>query len=93
MAKAPTSGDREWQPINAAPFDRDLELAVINYHATHALVFPCRRILGGWIKTETKERIDVQPTHWREWTQSVLTFCFSLGWIFARGEFCFFFGQ
>jgi hypothetical protein len=31
------------------------------------LVFPCRRILGGWMKVETKERLDVRPTHWRDW--------------------------
>jgi hypothetical protein len=32
--------------IEAAPFDRDLEVAVINSEGTHAVVFPCRRILG-----------------------------------------------
>jgi hypothetical protein len=36
----------EWHTIATAPFDRDLELAVIGYDGTHALVFPCRRILG-----------------------------------------------
>lgn len=56
-----------WQPVSCAPFDRDLELAVINYVGTHALVFPCRRVLGGWISAETKVRIDFHPTHWREW--------------------------
>ena len=59
--------DRDWQPVSNAPFNRDLELSVIDYDGTHALVFPCRRILDGWIKAETRERIDVQPTHWREW--------------------------
>jgi hypothetical protein len=54
-------------PIATAPFDRDIELAVIDRDAAHALVFPCRRILGGWLKSETKERIDVRPTHWRDW--------------------------
>ncbi len=61
----------EWKPISTAPFDRDLELVVINYDGTriydgtHALVFPARRILGSWINAETKERIEVYPTHWR----------------------------
>ena len=63
--------DGEWRAISTAPFDRDLELAVINYDGTHALVFPCRRILGGWIDVGTKERIDVQPTHWREWAKKL----------------------
>jgi hypothetical protein len=57
----------EWQPISTAPFDRDLELAVLDGREAHALVFPCRRILSGWAKAATKERIDVTPTHWRQW--------------------------
>ena len=56
-----------WQHVSTAPFDRDLELAVIDDDGPHALVFPCRRILNGWMKVETKERLDVRPTHWREW--------------------------
>jgi len=62
--------DRDWQPISNAPFNHDLELSVINYDGTNALVFPCRHILGGWIEAETKVRIDVQPTHWREWQEN-----------------------
>ena len=62
-----------WQPIATAPFDRDLELAVIDGNEPHALVFPCRRILGGWVDAATMRRIEVRPTHWREWsTQSKL---------------------
>jgi len=57
----------KWQRINTAPFDRDLELAVIDYDGVHALAFACRRVLGSWIKAETTQRIEVQPTHWREW--------------------------
>jgi hypothetical protein len=57
-----------WQPISTAPFDRDLELAVIDGDGPHALVFACRRILDGWMKAETRERLEVHPTHWREWT-------------------------
>jgi len=60
----------EWKPIATAPFDRDLELAVITYDGVYALAFPCRRILGSWIDAETKKRIDIQPTHWREWQGS-----------------------
>lgn len=56
-----------WSPISSAPFARDLELAVIDADGPHALVFPCRRILNGWMNADTKERLDVRPTHWREW--------------------------
>ena len=57
----------EWKPIVGAPFNCDLELSVRDYDGHHALVFPCRRILDGWINAETSTRIDVRPTHWREW--------------------------
>lgn len=59
----------EWKPASTAPFDRDLELAVIGYDGTHALVFPCRRILNGWTNAETGRVIEVRPTHWRDWRQ------------------------
>jgi len=59
-----------WQPISTAPFDRDLELAVINYDGVHALIFPCRRILGGWMKAGARQQIDLKPTHWRLWDHS-----------------------
>ena len=60
----------DWKPIANAPFDRDLELAVIDYDGAHALVFPCRRILKGWLKSGTQERVNVRPTHWREWNDA-----------------------
>jgi hypothetical protein len=58
---------QEWQPASTAPFDRDLELAVVSLGEWHALVFPCRRVLDGWIDAETKKRVEVYPTHWRAW--------------------------
>jgi hypothetical protein len=56
-----------WQPAASAPFDQQLELAVIDRHGTHALVFACRRDPEGWIDAQTGRRIEVVPTHWREW--------------------------
>jgi len=52
-----------WQSISTAPFASDLELAVIDDDGPHALIFPCRRILNGWMNEETKERLDVRPHH------------------------------
>jgi hypothetical protein len=57
----------EWQPISTAPFDRDLELAVIDDDGAHALAFPSRRITGGWVDASSDKRVDVHPTHWRDW--------------------------
>ena len=59
----------QWQPVGVpAPFDVDIELAVLDREGAHALVFPCRRILGGWVNATTKKRLDLRPTHWRKWT-------------------------
>ncbi len=63
---------RMWRRVTTAPFDCDLELAVLDEDGPHALVFPCRRILSGWIKVETGERIAVDPTHWRPWREPTL---------------------
>nr|WP_246715899.1 hypothetical protein [Bradyrhizobium elkanii] len=58
-----------WEGVATAPFGLDLELAVIEGNAIHQLVFPCRRIPGGWVRVETAQRIMVQPTHWRAWVK------------------------
>ncbi len=57
----------EWQPIAAAPFHAEVQLAVVNRDGIHMLVFPCRRILRGWINARTDQPVDVHPTHWRKW--------------------------
>lgn len=56
-----------WLKIDSAPFERDLEVAVIDFDGPHSVAFPCRRILGGWVKAETGGRVDIRPTHWRNW--------------------------
>jgi hypothetical protein len=61
----------EWKLIDTAPFDRDLELAVIDSKGTHAVAFPCRRLTdSGWIDVETNKQVCFDyrhPTHWRDW--------------------------
>lgn len=61
-----------WMRVATAPYDRDLRLAVIDADGVaHALVFPCRRILAGWVRSQTKERVHIDPTHWQEWSEDV----------------------
>jgi hypothetical protein len=69
-AKTPDHAQMEWQAISTAPFDRELELAVLDRGGVHALVFPCRRVLRGWINS-TREPVNVHPTHWRDWSYPV----------------------
>ena len=56
-----------WERIATAPYDRALELAVIEQGRVHLLVFACRRTPGGWVKALTHERVVIRPTHWRPW--------------------------
>jgi len=58
----------ECKPISTAPFDRDVELAVIDNEGVHALSFRCRLTADGWINAETKQPLSfIRATHWREW--------------------------
>lgn len=59
--------DQMWEDISKAPFDCDLELAFIDKDGAHALVFPCRRSAYGWVRAETKDWVEVRPSHWRKW--------------------------
>lgn len=62
--------DGSWQTITTAPFDQALELAIIGIEGVHALAFPCRRVLRGWLNAETDEALSLRPTLWREWSEA-----------------------
>lgn len=56
-----------WRLPVEAPFEQDIELAVIDDEGVHALVFPCQRLPDGWINAVTGDTLDIHPTHWRLW--------------------------
>jgi CheY-like chemotaxis protein len=58
----------EWQPISSAPHGlMSAELAVVDDDLSIVLGTRCRRDDNGWIAVATKQRIDIEPTHWRPW--------------------------
>ncbi|EKF40927.1 hypothetical protein [Nitratireductor indicus] len=59
-----------WERIASAPFDADIELAVINEDGEAMLAFPCRRMPDGWVNAVTGEAVEIHPTHWRVWETS-----------------------
>jgi len=62
----------DWKPIDIAPFDREVELAVIDDAGVHALTFPCHRIFHGWVNAKNKKRLyNILATHWRDWSPSL----------------------
>jgi hypothetical protein len=56
-----------WEEISTAPYNRDIELAVVEADHVHPLIFACRRTASGWVKAASRERVTVSPTHWRPW--------------------------
>ena len=58
----------KWLPIAIAPSGADLEVGVMENGDVHALVFPVHKSGLSWVNASTKERVDIQPTHWRQWT-------------------------
>jgi len=70
IEELPNHSAMEWQPIESAPFDRDLEVAVLDAGEIHRLVFPCRRTLRGWVTSSTAAPANIHPTHWRGWDAS-----------------------
>jgi hypothetical protein len=61
----------EWLPVSIAPSDGDLEFCVIDYDGIiHALLYPCHKNGAEWVDASNKRHLDIQPTHWRKWTES-----------------------
>ncbi len=63
----------DWRRAAVAPFDRVLELAVMSAAGIDTIAVPCRRVLRGWIAAESGKPVDVQPTHWREWSSDKMS--------------------
>ena len=61
----------EWLSVSIAPSDGDLEICVIDYDGiVHALMYPCHKNGAEWVDASNKKHVDIQPTHWRKWTES-----------------------
>jgi hypothetical protein len=61
----------EWLPVSIAPSDGDLEVCVMDYDGiVQALVYPCHKNGAEWVDALNKKHVDIQPTHWRKWTES-----------------------
>ena len=61
----------EWLPTSAAPSNGDhLEVCVLDYDGiVHALAFPFRKEGAAWVDASGQKHADMQPTHWRKWTE------------------------
>ena len=62
----------EWLPVSIAPSGAgELEVSVMDYDGiVLALPYPCHKNGTVWVDAANKKHIDIQPTHWRKWTES-----------------------
>jgi hypothetical protein len=54
----------EWREIATAPFDREIELAIID-GAVGVVDGSCMRHGDGWLDAQTLRPVTVRATHWR----------------------------
>ncbi len=66
MNRRPWPSDT-WFPVSIAPTDQALELCVIEGAETCVLVFPCQKVGRNWVDCESRQVVDIEPTHWRPW--------------------------
>ena len=61
----------EWLSVSVAPSVGDLEVCVMDYDGiVQALEYSCHKNGAEWVDASNKKHIDIQPTHWRKWTES-----------------------
>jgi len=62
----------EWLPVSIAPpLGEDLEVCVMDFDGiVLALAYPCHKNAADWVDASNKKHVDIQPTHWRKWTES-----------------------
>ncbi len=64
----------QWREITTAPFDRELELAVIGQEV-RVLEGSCLRHGEGWFDAATLQPIAVTATHWRYPRPDIIPTC------------------
>jgi hypothetical protein len=64
-----------WRAVSIAPTDRDLEVCIHDKGTHHKLIFPCRWNGGDWVDASTRAWVDIEPTHWRLWSEDRPTGC------------------
>lgn len=65
----PRSQVSEWLPVSAGVPDGDLEVGIVDYDGLIvALPYPCHRSGGDFVDAANSRRLDIQLTHWRQWT-------------------------
>ena len=60
-------GSRNWHPVSTAPFNRDVEVRIVDAKGLGVAPFPCRQTTSGWINADLYVRMELIPVAWRPW--------------------------
>jgi hypothetical protein len=60
-------GSMSWHLASTAPFNCDVELCESGDRGFHVIPFPCRQTRAGWINSDLKVRLHIEPGQWRMW--------------------------
>ena len=60
-----------WHPITTAPYNRAVELRVLDHGNAVRLPFPCfRNNADHWINSDLGAPVSISPVEWRLWNHS-----------------------
>jgi hypothetical protein len=59
-----------WNTIDTAPRDTALELRLGSDRLSQPIGFACRLTAQGWVNAATGAILDIEPTHWRLWSDA-----------------------
>jgi hypothetical protein len=66
-SKGTTNEPSKWLPASIAPAEELLEVCIINNGGdVHPFMFPCCKNEIEWVDPLSRNRMDIQPTHWRK---------------------------
>jgi hypothetical protein len=70
LSPSPDSDSAEWLPVSVLPpAGEDLELCVLDYdEIVVSLPYPCHTSGSHFVDASNKKHVDIQPTHWRKWS-------------------------
>jgi hypothetical protein len=59
----------KWLPVSVTPPGVPVEVSLVDSTGIHALIFACCWNGAAWVGASTRKKLDIQPTHWRPWSE------------------------
>jgi hypothetical protein len=56
--------------ISAVPEPSTWAMMILGFAGIGFMAYPCHKNGALWVDASNKKHVDIQPTHWRKWTES-----------------------